>query len=248
MREGELVREVEDQSTVNYEREIGELVREVEDQSAVTYEKEVGNKARRYLCWICGDRPFNARHQLVDHIEGAGGGGKSHLKMRKRWIENGQPMREDWLATLEQKNAADNGDPHEQADDNGDPEKQAEIILEVSSAKMDNDVETSLQVDDASSLRPIWNVPFVTQNGAMYSPEWPAPPQWEQHPPPWFVPLSDYRDVPSWSESWQDDVRNASQSGKFEVMSSGCDGVVQPDPDADRSMGFWDHGSPWQYQ
>ena len=44
MREGELVREVEDQSTVNYEREIGELVREVEDQSAITDEK------KRRLC------------------------------------------------------------------------------------------------------------------------------------------------------------------------------------------------------
>ena len=101
MREGELVREVEDQSIVNYEREIGELVREVEDQSAMTYEKGVGKSNRRYLCWICGDRPFNARHQLVDHIEGAGGGGKSHLKIRKRWIEAGQPMREDWLQILE---------------------------------------------------------------------------------------------------------------------------------------------------
>ena len=101
MREGELVREVEDQSIVNYEREIGELVREVEDQSATTYEREVGQSDRRYLCWICGDRPFNARHQLVDHIEGAGGGGKAHLKMRKRWIEAGQPMREDWLEILE---------------------------------------------------------------------------------------------------------------------------------------------------
>ena len=76
MREGELVLEVEDQSTNNYEREIGALVREVEGQSAMTYEKEVGQSNRRYLCWICGDRPFNARHQLVDHIEGAGGGGK----------------------------------------------------------------------------------------------------------------------------------------------------------------------------
>ena len=101
MREGELVREVDDQSIVNYEREAGELVREVEDQSAMTYEKEVGQSNRRYLCWICGDRPFNARHQLVDHIEGAGGGGKSHLKIRKRWIEAGQPMREDWLQILE---------------------------------------------------------------------------------------------------------------------------------------------------
>ena len=101
MREGELVREVEDQSPANYEREIGELVREVEDQSAMTYEKGVGQSNRRYLCWICGDRPFNARHQLVDHIEGAGGGGKAHLKMRKRWIEAGQPMREDWLEILE---------------------------------------------------------------------------------------------------------------------------------------------------
>ena len=101
MREGELVSEVDDQSIVNYEREARELVREVEDQSAMTYEREVGQSDRRYLCWICGDRPFNARHQLVDHIEGAGGGGKSHLKMRKRWIEAGQPMREDWLQILE---------------------------------------------------------------------------------------------------------------------------------------------------
>ena len=108
MREGELVREVEDQSIVNYEREIGELVREVEDQSAMTYEKEVGQSDRRYKCWICGDRPFNARHQLVDHIEGVGGGGKSHLKMRKRWIEAGQPLREDWLEILE--NAKTEGD------------------------------------------------------------------------------------------------------------------------------------------
>ena len=74
MREGELVREVEDQSPANYEREIGELVREVEDQSAMTYEKGVGESNRRYKCWICKDRPFNARHQLVDHIEGAGRG------------------------------------------------------------------------------------------------------------------------------------------------------------------------------
>ena len=101
MREGELVREVEDQSTVNYEREIGELVREVEDQSAITGEKDVGPAPRRRKCWICGDRPFNGRHQLVDHIEGAGGGGKSHLKMRKRWIEANQPLREDWLEMLE---------------------------------------------------------------------------------------------------------------------------------------------------
>ena len=84
MREGELVREVEDQPIVHYEREIGELVREVEDQLCMTCEREVGQSDRRYLCWICGDRPFNARHQLVDHIEGAGGGGKSHLKIRKR--------------------------------------------------------------------------------------------------------------------------------------------------------------------
>ena len=101
MREGELVREVEDQSTVNYEREIGELVREVEDQSAIICEKDVGPPTRRYLCWICGDRPFNARHQFLDHIEGAGGGGKSHMKMRKQWIEANQPLRDDWLEMLE---------------------------------------------------------------------------------------------------------------------------------------------------
>ena len=103
MREGELVREVEDQATENDESEIEGLVHEVEDQLSDTCgpcDDRPGSKGR-WLCWICGNRPFNARHQLVDHIEGAGGGGKSHLKMRKRWIEAGQPMREDWLEILE---------------------------------------------------------------------------------------------------------------------------------------------------
>ena len=99
MREGELVREVEDQSAVD------ELLREVEDQEAEQCEPcEPGKQQqRRYLCWICDNRPFNARHQLVDHIEGAGVGGKSHLKMRKRWIDAGQLPRQDWLEFLEQE-------------------------------------------------------------------------------------------------------------------------------------------------
>ena len=80
MREGELVREVDGQASL-----VGELVHEVENQSAsATSEGETVQLPRRYLCWICGDRPFNARKQLVDHIEGAVGGGKSHSKMRKR--------------------------------------------------------------------------------------------------------------------------------------------------------------------
>ena len=63
MREGELVREVEEQSPLNYEREIGELVREVEEQSAMRASTEVGKSDTadtRVYCWICGDRPFNA--------------------------------------------------------------------------------------------------------------------------------------------------------------------------------------------
>ena len=65
MREGELVREVDGPTS-----HVGELVHEVENQAvSVTSESEVGRPARRYLCWICGDRPFNARRQLVDHIK-----------------------------------------------------------------------------------------------------------------------------------------------------------------------------------
>ena len=109
MREGELVREVEDQSAVNHEREIGELLREVEDQSEELCEPCEPEKGKpQWHCWICGNRPFNARHQLVDHIEGAGVGGKSHLKMRKRWIESGQLMRVAWLAFLEKANTIGN--------------------------------------------------------------------------------------------------------------------------------------------
>ena len=104
MQEGELVREVEDQSTVIDERGIGELIREVEDQWVMDQDTCVtcdGQAKRLHLCWICGNRPFNARHQLVDHIEGDGRGGKKHMKMRKRWIEAGQPIREEWLDILD---------------------------------------------------------------------------------------------------------------------------------------------------
>ena len=164
MREAELVREVEDQSTVNYEREIGDLVREVEDQSAVTYEKEVGQSARRYLCWICGDRPFNGRHQFVEHVEGDGCGGKSHLKMRKRWIEAGQPMREDWLETLEKTKADGNiaVAEHPQKD------AQGEIDLEVRSAAGKSE----------------WPPP---PQWTQQSPQWSQqpPPSWPQQPPHW---------------------------------------------------------------
>ena len=93
-----LVREVEDQSP---------LVQEVEDQWAD--EQQTGQSTAR--CWICGDRPFNAHHQLVDHIEGKGDGGKDHLKWRRRWLEEGQPMREDWLEILEKAKTADNNGP-----------------------------------------------------------------------------------------------------------------------------------------
>ena len=109
MREGEVVREVENQSTVSYEGEIANLVREVEDQAAITGEKDVVPPTRRYLCWICKNRPFNARHQFVDHVEGAGGGGKSHMKMRKRWIEANQPLRDNWLEMLEKSEMTSNG-------------------------------------------------------------------------------------------------------------------------------------------
>ena len=50
---------------------------------------------------MCGDRPFNAAHQLRAHIDGAGGGGKQHLKYRKLWVEAGQPNREIWLEMLQ---------------------------------------------------------------------------------------------------------------------------------------------------
>ena len=108
MHDVELVREVEEQSVVNDERETEDLVGEVENQSTANYEEGTSKSTRRYLCWICGNRPFNARHQLVDHIDGAGVGGKSHLKMRKRWIESGQLMRVAWLAFLEKTNTIGN--------------------------------------------------------------------------------------------------------------------------------------------
>ena len=50
--------------------------------------------------WMCDNHPCNGIQQLRDHIEGAGEGGKSHMKMRKRWLEANQPLREQWLKML----------------------------------------------------------------------------------------------------------------------------------------------------
>ena len=60
---------------------------------------------RRFLCWICGDRPFNARHQLVDHIVGAGEGGKAHMNMRNVWDEADRPNYDDWFQFLKEMKA-----------------------------------------------------------------------------------------------------------------------------------------------
>ena len=182
MREGELVREVEDQSIVNYEREIRELVREVEDQSAMTYERESGQSDRRYLCWICGDRPFNARHQLVDHIEGAGGGGKSHLKMRKRWMEAGQPLRDAWLEKLEEDNAVGNISFTEASSPTD-----AQAEQELDHKKGDGISETVEREDNQASL--LLQQDYHACSGACNSP-WPQtwdPQQcWQPLVPPWL--------------------------------------------------------------
>eukprot|EP00928_Gymnodinium_smaydae_P031169 TRINITY_DN22967_c0_g2_i1.p1 TRINITY_DN22967_c0_g2~~TRINITY_DN22967_c0_g2_i1.p1 ORF type:complete len:617 (-),score=133.89 TRINITY_DN22967_c0_g2_i1:274-2124(-) len=105
VREGEIY---EDQAAVDYDAKVSELVREVDEQSIPDVGGSEG-QPRQYLCWICGDRAFNARHQLVDHIEGAGGGGKSHLKMRRRWLDAGQPPRDVWMESLG-KNVGESAD------------------------------------------------------------------------------------------------------------------------------------------
>ena len=54
-------------------------------------------------CWMCDDRWFNDRKQLVNHIEGSGQGSKAHLKYRRRWVEAGQMERDDWLDFLKEQ-------------------------------------------------------------------------------------------------------------------------------------------------
>ena len=201
MREGELVREVEDQSIVNYEREIGELVREVEDQSCMTCEREVGQSDRRYLCWICGDRPFNARHQLVDHIEGAGRGGKAHLKMRKRWIEAGQPMREDWLEILEEAKAGgDISFTEAPSSTRNGTHADAQAEQELDHKKGDGISETVEREDHQASFL-LSQRDYHACSGACYSP-WPQTWDPQQQPPPaWSsVPMS--REVRHWPAGW----------------------------------------------
>ena len=234
MREGELVLEVEDQSTNNYEREIGALVREVEGQSAMTYEKGVGKSNRRYLCWICGDRPFNARHQLVDHIEGAGGGGKSHLKMRKRWIEAGQPMREDWLQILE--NAKTEGN-------------MGNICCSEAPSSTRNDTQADTHND--SPWPQTWDpqqqppppsfsvAPSSTRNDAQADTHndslWPQTwdPQQQPPPPSFFEP--DGREVPHRPADWG-------------YMYGDYAGNSSSDPNGDR-ISFWaPQWAQWQYQ
>ena len=90
-RRGELVREIGSQLADNIEDDMNALVREIQDRAANETEA---------VCWMCDNHPFNGIIQLRDHIEGAGQGGKSHMKMRKRWLEANQPMREQWLEML----------------------------------------------------------------------------------------------------------------------------------------------------
>ena len=66
-RRGELVREIGSQLADNVDDDMNALVREIQDHAT--------NK-NETVCWMCGDKPFNGKHQLRDHIEGAGEGGK----------------------------------------------------------------------------------------------------------------------------------------------------------------------------
>ena len=89
-----------------YEQPSTPLVREVEDQLIPCDGVDTPNaKPKKGVkCWICNDRWLNDHKQLVDHIEGAGEGSKSHLKYRRRWMEEGQPQRADWLQFLKEEN------------------------------------------------------------------------------------------------------------------------------------------------
>ena len=101
LREWARIREVERAPPkAYYEQEAGELVREVEDRCIpcdTDMPMENGKPKFRALCWMCDDRWFNDRKQLVDHIEGSGRGGKAHMKYRRRWVAAGQMERDDWL-------------------------------------------------------------------------------------------------------------------------------------------------------
>ena len=99
MREGALVREVERAlPKAYYEQEAGPFVREVEDVLMESPNLKFGCK-----CWMCDDRWFNNRKQLVDHIEGSGQGGKAHMKYRRRWVAAGQMCPLDWADFLKQE-------------------------------------------------------------------------------------------------------------------------------------------------
>ena len=89
----------------DYEQEAGKFVREVEDQCIPCDETDMLKAKLKFgvKCWICDDRWFNDRKQLVDHIEGSGQGGKAHLKFRRRWMEAGQMGPVDWLEFLKQE-------------------------------------------------------------------------------------------------------------------------------------------------
>ena len=197
MREEALVGNGE-QSAMNYERQVAELVREVEDQSAEQCEPcETGT--RSYLCWICGDRRFNARQQLVDHIVGSAGkvGGKDHNKIRQQWIEAGQPMRKVWLELLEKTKNDGNTATTDAASSNTN-------VTHV--AQAEQSVEAAVQVESlpekSEKVGPVEQqyVQHVQQQMPVYAPrsqaawqqEWlpqnPGDQQSVQPPPQWFSP------------------------------------------------------------
>eukprot|EP00928_Gymnodinium_smaydae_P028470 TRINITY_DN21701_c0_g3_i1.p1 TRINITY_DN21701_c0_g3~~TRINITY_DN21701_c0_g3_i1.p1 ORF type:complete len:685 (+),score=81.99 TRINITY_DN21701_c0_g3_i1:214-2268(+) len=151
IRETEGAKESDDQATTTCDdAKVPDLVREIDDQSTLDGAgNDEGQATSQFSCWICGGRAFNARHQLVDHILGAGGGGKSHLKMRRRWIDSGQPVREDWLEILSKNNGDGSAPVIQMAQEfNGEPATIMEQELPMSSASVG---EWPLSADVCSS-------------------------------------------------------------------------------------------------
>ena len=93
--ENELVQEVEREMITDNDAHGVAMVSEESDEASAA-EACLTIRAL-FRCWICKDREFNARHQLIDHILGKGNGGKDHMKMRKKWIAQGQPGCKIWL-------------------------------------------------------------------------------------------------------------------------------------------------------
>ena len=152
---------------------MSQRVEEQSPETRTTSEKGGREPKEEHLCWICGNRPFNAYSQFINHIEGdQSNGGKDLMKMRKKWQLADCPPCEEWLEKLQEIKAS-----QEVSKNNSDVSKnstQADIQAE---QEKDDRVSETVERDDQA---------FSGAYNSSWPQTWDPQQCWQPLVPPWL--------------------------------------------------------------